>query len=30
MFSSLSISLNGKAATLYETSYHYKAYLKSF
>jgi len=25
MFSSLSISLNVKAATLYETSYHYKA-----
>src|SRR5215470_3057189 len=28
MFSSLSISLNGKPVTLHETNYHYKAYLE--
>jgi hypothetical protein len=28
MFSSLSVLLNGKPATLHETSYHYKAYLE--
>ena len=28
MFSSLSISINGKPITLHETSYHYKAYLE--
>jgi hypothetical protein len=28
MFSSLSVSLNGKPVTLYETNYHYKAYLE--
>jgi len=28
MFSSLSISLNGKPLTLHETNYHYKAYLE--
>jgi hypothetical protein len=27
MFSSLSISLNGKPVTLHETNYHYKAYI---
>jgi hypothetical protein len=30
IFSSLSVSLNGKPITLHETNYHYKAYLKSF
>ena len=28
MFSSLSVSLNGKPVTLHETNYHYKAYLE--
>jgi len=28
MFSSLSISLNGKPVTLHETNYHYKAYIE--
>ena len=28
MFSSLSVSLNGKPATLHETNIHYKAYLE--
>jgi hypothetical protein len=28
MFSSLSISLNGKTVTLHETNYHYKAYIE--
>ena len=28
MFSSLSLSLNGKPVTLHETNYHYKAYLQ--
>jgi len=28
MFSSLNASLNGKPVTLYETNYHYKAYLE--
>jgi hypothetical protein len=27
LFSSLSVSLNGKPVTLHETNYHYKAYL---
>jgi hypothetical protein len=30
MFSSLSVSLNGKPVTLHETNYHYKAYLEKF
>ena len=29
MFSSLSISLNGKPVTLHETNYHYKAYIEN-
>jgi hypothetical protein len=29
MFSSLSVSLNGKLVTLHETNYHYKAYLEN-
>ena len=28
MFSSVSVSLNGKLVTLHETNYHYKAYLE--
>jgi hypothetical protein len=28
MFSSISVSLNGKPVTLHETNYHYKAYLE--
>ena len=28
MFSSLSVSLNGKTITLHETNYHYKEYLE--
>ena len=28
MFSSVSVSLNGKHVTLHETNYHYKAYLE--
>ena len=28
VFSSLSVSLNGKRVTLHETNYHYKAYLE--
>ena len=28
MFSSLSVSLNGKPVTLHEANYHYKAYLE--
>ena len=28
MFSSLSVSLNGKPVTLHETNYHFKAYLE--
>jgi len=28
MFSSLSVSLNGKPVTLHETNYHYQAYLE--
>ena len=28
MFSSLSVSLNGKPVTLHETNYHYKAYIE--
>jgi hypothetical protein len=28
MINSLSVSLNGKPATLHETNYHYKAYLE--
>ena len=28
MFSSLNVSLNGKPVTLYDTNYHYKAYLE--
>ena len=28
MFSSLSISLNGKSVTLHETNYHYKVYIE--
>jgi hypothetical protein len=28
MFSSLSVSLNGKPVSLHETNYHYKAYLE--
>jgi len=30
MFSSLSVSLNGKPVNLHETNYHYKAYLEKF
>jgi hypothetical protein len=29
MFSSLSVSLNGRPVTLHETNYHYKAYLEN-
>jgi hypothetical protein len=29
LFSSLSVSLNGKAVTLHVTNYHYKAYLEN-
>jgi len=30
MFSSLSVSQNGKYVTLHETNYHYKAYIEKF
>ena len=30
LFSSLSVSLNGRPVTIHETNYHYKAYLEKF